>query len=74
MLVYLNEYRRDEASETVRHGEEVADTDEEEYFGTDDVGPEEWERIDLPGRDDPEEIEHPRRRRGRLDAGEGNRR
>ena len=50
MLVYLNEYRRDEASETVREGEEVVDTDAEEYFGTDDAGPEDdWERVEHEG-------------------------
>lgn len=50
MLVYLYEYRRDDAGETVRHGEEVVDTDAEEYFGTDEPGPdEEWERIDAEG-------------------------
>ena len=51
MLVYLNEYRKDDASETVREGEEVADTDSESYFGADDPGLEDdWERIDYEGR------------------------
>lgn len=48
MLVDLNQYRRDDASETVRHGEEVLDTDEEAYLGT-DVEIEEWERIEHEG-------------------------
>lgn len=49
MLVYLNEFRRDEAGETVRHGDEVTDTDAEEYFGSDEPEIEEWERIDHDG-------------------------
>lgn len=50
MLVNLNEYRRDEAGETVRQGEEIVDTDAEEYFGKDELGPEDdWERIDYGG-------------------------
>ena len=51
MLVYLNEYRRDDASETVRKGEAVADTDSEEYFGKEELGPDDdWERIDHKGQ------------------------
>lgn len=50
MLVYLNEYRHDEAGETVQEGEAVADTDAEEYFGKDELGPEDdWERVEHDG-------------------------
>lgn len=50
MLVYLNEYKHDEAGESVREGEEVVDTDAEEYFGKDELGPEDdWERVEHDG-------------------------
>ncbi|WP_101297770.1 hypothetical protein [Halegenticoccus soli] len=47
MLAYLYQYRRDDAKETVESGDEPVDTDSEEYFGTEEVGPEdEWERVE----------------------------
>jgi hypothetical protein len=45
MLVYLHRYREDGANDTVEHGDDVVDTSSEEYFGEEELGPDEWERI-----------------------------
>ena len=51
MLVYLHQYREDDAKETVRSGTDVTpDTDESAYFGVDDLDLDEWERIERDGR------------------------
>ena len=50
MLVYLHRYRETDATETVEEGTEVVDTSPEEYFDEDDVGPDEWERVEYGDR------------------------
>ncbi|WP_251343079.1 hypothetical protein [Haloplanus halophilus] len=51
MLVYLHQYREDDANETVRSGSEVApEIDEEEYFDVDDLTLDEWERVERGDR------------------------
>lgn len=46
MLVYLHEYREDDAAETVREGDEVVDVSAGEYFDQEELAADEWERID----------------------------
>ena len=46
MLVYLHQYSEDETKETVREGDEVVDVSTGEYFDTDSLAVDEWERID----------------------------
>jgi hypothetical protein len=47
MLVYLHQYREDDANETVRSDADVdPDVDEEEYFDVDDLPLDEWERVE----------------------------
>lgn len=46
MLVYLHQYSEDEAKETVREGDSVADVSAGEYFDTDSLAVDEWERVD----------------------------
>lgn len=47
MLVYLHRYREEDAAETVESDGEVADTDAEEYFGKEELAPEDdWERVE----------------------------
>ncbi|SEO77689.1 hypothetical protein SAMN04487948_10571 [Halogranum amylolyticum] len=46
MLVYLHQYSEDETKETVREGDEVVDVSTDEYFDTDSLAVDEWERVD----------------------------
>lgn len=46
MLVYLHQYREDDAEETVQSGESTVDVSAGEYFDTDDLAVDEWERVD----------------------------
>lgn len=52
MLVYVHQYRRDDAGETVRSGGDVdPDLDGEEYFNAGDLDADEgWERITYDGQ------------------------
>ncbi|MFC6941301.1 hypothetical protein ACFQE8_15235 [Salinirubellus sp. GCM10025818] len=51
MLVYLHQYREDDATETVRSGDAVGpDTSASEYFDVDDLETDEWERVEVDGR------------------------
>jgi hypothetical protein len=51
VLVYLHQYREDDANETVRSDAEVApEIDETEYFGVDDLTLDEWERVERDDR------------------------
>lgn len=46
MLVHLEQYDHDDVDDAVRsEGDVDPDRDQKEYFGEDDVGPEEWERV-----------------------------
>lgn len=51
MLVHFEQYQRDEADDAVRsEGSVDPDRDSEDYFGTDDLDAEEWERVTEDGR------------------------
>lgn len=48
--MHLEQYRRDDASETVRsEGEVSPEKSTEEYFGEEDLDAEEWERVEHDG-------------------------
>ncbi|WP_435180129.1 hypothetical protein [Halorussus sp. AFM4] len=50
MLVNLEQYQHDDADDAVRSGGDVdPDRDADDYFGTDDLDAEEWERVTEDG-------------------------
>ncbi|MFD1514606.1 hypothetical protein [Halomarina rubra] len=50
MLVYLHQYREDDAKETVRSDGDVdPDRDSSDYFDVDGLETDTWERVDVDG-------------------------
>ena len=50
MLVYLHQYSEGDADETVEGGESAVSVSPGEYFDTDELAVDEWERVDYGER------------------------